>query len=158
MTISLSARLAVVMQRRPIENRWQTEVWEPVEVRPDAAPGAAPELLSDADGLQRWLYPGLQLVLQKFECEGYWQNLVSAVPRIFVMWRMHGEQAVPERVTASYDEASAWLDASEMVEGVAMPEPLVLWVGDFTKQHFHPEPKKRIRPQSFKRPKERAQS
>ena len=151
-------RLAVVMQRRLIRNRWQTEVWEPVEVRPDDGAADGPELLSDESGTQRWLYPALSLVLNRNECEGYWQNLVSPGPRIFVLWRMHGERAVPERVTASYDEASAWMDASESVEGVTMPESLVPWVGDYTREHFHPQPKKRVRPQSFKHPKDRAQS
>jgi len=158
MTQPESVTLAVVMQRRIVQNRWQSEEWLPVEVRLDDGAEPTPRLLSDDDGTQRWLHPEMRLVLRKDECEGYWQNLVSPGPRIFVMWRMRDEIAVPERVTASYDEASAWMDASESVEGVPMPEPLVLWVGDYTKEHFRPEPKKRIRPQSFKHPKDRVQS
>ena len=158
MTQSPSVALAVVMQRRTIQNRWQSEAWLPVEVRPDEDAESAPRLLSDEGGVQSWLHPGMQLALRKDECEGYWQNLVSPGPRVFVMWRMQGELAVPERITASYDEASAWMDASESVEGVPMPEPLALWVGDYTREHFRPEPKKRIRPQSFKHPKDRVRS
>ncbi len=155
-----SMRLAVVMERRPLDNPWSSETWNPVEVRPDADDETAPRLLSDEGGVARWLFPGLQLVLSKEECEGYWQNLVSPGPRVFVMWRMEEDDALPapERVTASYDEASAWLDASESTDGVPMPEAMVPWVGDYLKANFHPEKKRRIRPQSFKHPKDRAQS
>jgi len=155
-----SVWLAVVMERRLLDNPWSSETWNPVAVRPAADDETAPRLLSEADGVAQWLFPGLQLVLSKEECEGYWQNLVSPGPRVFVMWRMEDDDAlpVPERVTASYDEASAWLDASESADGVPMPASMVPWVGDYLKANFHPEKKKRIRPQSFKHPKDRAQS
>ena len=153
-------RLAVVMERRPLDNPWSSETWLPVEVRADESGAGTPRLLSDADGIAQWLFPGLELLLSRDECEGYWQNLVSPGARVFVMWRMEDTNGlpVPERVTASYDEASAWMDASETVEGVPMPEAMVPWVGDYLKANFKPEPKKRIRPQSFKHPKDRAQN
>jgi len=160
MSASPSVRLAVVMERRPLENPWSSETWLPVEVRADDGELRAPQLLREADGVAQWLFPGIALVLSRDECEGYWQNLVSPGPRVFVMWRMEGEDGLPqpERVTASYDEASAWMDASESVESVPMPEAMVPWVGDYLKANFRPEPKKRIRPQSFKHPKDRVQS
>jgi len=156
-----SVRLAVVMERRALDNPWASETWLPVEVRAEEdGEGPAPRLLSEADGVAQWLFSGLELVLRREECEGYWQNLVSPGARVFVMWRMERDDGLPqpERVTASYDEASAWMDASESVEGVAMPETLVPWVGDYLKANFRPEPKRRIRPQSFKHPKDRVQS
>lgn len=155
-----SVRLAVVMERRPLDNPWASETWLPVEVRPDAGGETAPRLLRETDAVAQWLFPGFELVLSRDECEGYWQNLVSPGPRVFVMWRMEGEDDLPqpERLTASYDEASAWMDASETVEGVPMPEVLVPWVGDYLKANFRPEPKRRIRPQSFKHPKDRVKS
>ena len=160
MSASPSVRLAVVMERRALDNPWSSETWLPVAVRVDAGGAQAPQLLGEASGVAQWLFPGLELVLSRDECEGYWQNLVSPGPRVFVMWRRENEDAlpVPERVTASYDEASAWMDASESVEGVPMPETLVPWVGDYLKANFRPEPKRRIRPQSFKNPKDRVQS
>ncbi|MEJ2173719.1 MAG: DUF3305 domain-containing protein [bacterium] len=155
-----SVHLAVVMERRPLDNPWASETWLPVEVRPDASEETTPRLLRDEGGVAQWLFSGLQLVLTREECEGYWQNLVSPGARVFVMWRMESEDGLPrpERVTASYDEASAWMDASESVEGVPMPEALVPWVGDYLKANFRPEPKRRIRPQSFKHPKDRIKS
>ena len=160
MSASPSVRLAVVMERRPLDNPWSSETWLPVAVRIDAGAERAPRALGETAGVAQWLFPGFELVLSRDECEGYWQNLVSPGPRVFVMWRRENEDALPEpeRVTASYDEASAWMDASESVEGVPMPEVLVPWVGDYLKANFRPEPKKRIRPQSFKNPKDRVQS
>lgn len=153
-------RLAVVMERRPLDNPWSSETWLPVEVRSDADGETAPRLLREEGGVAQWLFPGLLLALTREECEGYWQNLVSPGARVFVMWRMEEEDELPEpqAVTASYDEASGWLDAGESVEGVPMPEPMVLWVGDYLKANFRPEPKRRIRPQSFKHPKDRVKS
>ncbi|HSH08558.1 MAG TPA: DUF3305 domain-containing protein [Burkholderiales bacterium] len=160
MSASPSVRIAVVMERRPLDNPWTSESWLPVDVRADDGEAGTPRLLDETDGVAQWLFPGFVLVLSRDECEGYWQNLVSPGPRVFVMWRMEGDDGLPrpERVTASYDEASAWMDASESVEGVPMPEALVLWVGDYLKANFRPEPKRRIRPQSFKHPKDRVQS
>jgi len=155
-------RIAVVMERRSLNNRWQSETWLPVALRAAAKDDGStgPQRLEEGEdsGTTRWLHPSLLLELHPVECEGYWQNLVSPDPRIFVLWRMEDDLAVPERITASYDEASAWMDASESVEGVTMPDELALWVGDYLKANFRPEQKRRIRPQSFKHPKDRAQS
>ena len=63
-----SVTLAVVMQRRIVRNRWQTEAWLPVEARLDDAGDTAPRMLPDDDGEQRWLHPGLRLVLPRDEC------------------------------------------------------------------------------------------
>jgi len=160
MNASPGVRIAVVMERRPLDNPWTAETWLPIEVRADDGSAHAPQRLREADGVAQWLFPGFDLVLSRDECEGYWQNLVSPGPRVFVMWRMEGDDGLarPERVSASYDEASAWMDAGESVESVPMPEALALWVGDYVKANFRPEPKRRIRPQSFKHPKDRVQS
>jgi hypothetical protein len=115
-----SKRVAVIMQRRAVQNRWQSEVWEALGVLADYdTPGEA---------------------------------------RVFVMWRMEQERAVPQFVTVSYDEASRWMDGGEQVDSVAMPAGLFAWVGEFVEKNYRPEPKKRIKPQSFLSPKDRARS
>ena len=40
--------LAVVMQKRPIDNRWQSDVWEPVAVLADTESGNKPEKIKIA--------------------------------------------------------------------------------------------------------------
>jgi hypothetical protein len=42
------------------------------------------------------------------------------------------------------------------VDRAPMPPDLFARVGDFVARHYRPQPKKKIRPQSFKSPKDRA--
>jgi hypothetical protein len=58
----------------------------------------------------------------------------------------------------SYSEASSWMDGGEEVDRVPMPPELYAWVSDFVVQNYRPLPKKKIRPLSFKSPKDRARS
>ena len=142
-------QLAVVMQRRPITNRWQSEVWEPVAVLDDLSLNAGAETLSDPHGLQRWVFRGLQLTLRREEAEGYYLNISTQEPRVFVMWQLEDDCAVPQQVTASYNDACTWMDAGEQVDSVAMPPDMYDVISAFAREHYRPEPKKRIRPRSF---------
>lgn len=154
--------MAVVMQRRTSQNRWQSVVWEPWGVVPSEEPPGAPRLLREAEGAQQWLHPGFDLVLHRDEAEGYYLNVTSGSPRIFVLWRMEGEElgeqearGLPLQITASYDEGGRWLDGGHSVDSVAMAADLYAWVGDFVEKNYRPEPKKRIKPRSFVHPKDR---
>jgi hypothetical protein len=146
--------LAVVMQRRPAQSRWADVVWEPFGVVPGHQ-GEAAKLLVEHDDVVQWLHPGFALELHRDEAEGYYMNVSSANARVFVLWRMEGEQALPLHVTASSDEAGRWLDGGHSVDGVAMPPEIYAWVGDYVEKNYRPEPKKRIRPRSFQQPKDR---
>ena len=149
-------RLAVVMQRRPTKHRWQSEIWEPWAVLDSGEPAGAPRLLVDQPGTQQWLHSGFELVLHPDETEGYYLNVSTESPRVFVLWRMDEERGLPLQVTASYDEAGRWLDAGHFVDGVPMPPELFAWVGDYVERNFRPAPQKRIKPRSFLHPKDRA--
>jgi hypothetical protein len=148
-------RVAVIMQRRAIANRWQSEVWEPAGVLDEyAGPGEA-RMLVDEPSIQQWLYPGLEIALHRAEAEGYYHNVSAKEPRLFVLWRMEDARAVAKYVTVSYDEASRWMDGGESVDSVAMPATLFAWVGEFVEANYRAAPKKRIKPQSFLSPKDR---
>jgi len=146
--------LAVVMQRRPAQSRWADVVWEPHGVVSGYA-GSERKLLVQHGGVAQWLHPGFKLELHRDEIEGYYENVVTADPRVFVLWRMEGEDALPLDVTASRDEASRWLDGGHSVDGVPMPPEIYAWVGDYVEKNYRPEPKKRIKPRSFQHPKDR---
>lgn len=148
--------IAVVMQRRPSASRWQSEVWEPFSVVAAHAGEGGPRLIVDHGGIQQWLHPGFALELHRDEAEGYYLNVSTGDPRVFVMWRMEGDRALPQEVTASYEEAARWLDGGASVDGVPMPPELYAWVGEYVERNYRPEPKKRIRPRSFLHPKDRA--
>ncbi len=148
--------LAVVMQRRAIQNRWQSEVWEPVGVVLNHAGSGEPSLLVEENGVAQWLHPGFSVQLHRDETEGYYLNVSSNEPRVFVMWRMEDERATPQFVTLSYNEAGRLMDGGEQVDTVAMPVELLAWVGEFVEAHYRPEVKKRTRPRSFVSPRDRA--
>lgn len=141
--------LAVVMQKRPIENRWQSEIWEPVAVFADTATANDAEQVTDSDVLERWVFHGLYLTLRREEAEGYYLNISTQQPRVFVLWQFEADLGVPQQVSASYNDACTWMDAGEQVDSVAMPPDMYDVVSEFARQHYRPEPKKRIRPRSF---------
>jgi hypothetical protein len=145
--------VAVVMQRRAAQSRWADYVWEPHGVLPD--PGGAARLLREDGANLQWLHPGFKLVLHRDEHEGYYLNVSAPQPRVFVLWRMEEEQALPLDVTVSSDEAGRWLDGGHSVDGVAMPAQVFAWLGDYVEKNYRPEPKKRIKPRSFQHPKDR---
>lgn len=147
--------VSVVMQRRELQNRWQSEAWEPVAVLPEAGEGA-PRVIEDAPGCRRWLYPGRQIELRVPDADGYFLNVSTTEPSVFVLWRMHDGVAAPAHLTVSYSEASSWMDGGEQVDRVPMPREIFDWVSAFVQAHYRPQPKKKIRPQSFKSPKDRA--
>src|SRR5262245_8713101 len=151
------------MQRRALKNRWQSEAWEPWSALESPERGAARKLVDEA-GLSQWLHPGLELTLHRDEAEGYYMNVSSEAPKIFVLWRMleDGEaaddcRAVPVQITASYDEAGRWMDGGHFVDNVTMPVEVFAWVGEYVEKNYKPEPKKRRKPRSFVHPKDRVE-
>jgi hypothetical protein len=112
--------------------------------------------LVDEEKIAQWLHPGFEVVLHKDEIEGYYMNVSAQDPRVFVLWRMDEESALPLDVTVSTDEAARWLDGGHSVDGVAMPPEIFAWVGGYVEANYRPEPKKRIKPRSFIHPKDRA--
>ena len=143
------------MQRRATRNRWESVLWEPWSVLESDEPQGGPRILVEQADLAQWLYPVFELMLHRDEAEGYYLNVSSGSPRIFVLWRMEGDVAIPLQVTASYDEGSRWLDGGHSVDSVAMSPQIFAWVGDYVEQNYRPEPKKRIKPRSFIHPKDR---
>jgi hypothetical protein len=139
------------MERTRLESRWQSEKWETIGVVPDRDPaGAAPRLLVENEECAQWLYPGFKLELFRDEAEGYYLNLSSNKPFVFVNWLEEEGAGVPKAVTVSYNEAARMLDSGVRVDGVPMPAQWIPWLAEYVERNYKPEPKKRIRPPSFK--------
>lgn len=144
--------VAVIMERRSLQNRWADEAWEAVGVVPafegGSATGAAADaprkILTEADRDQ-WLFAGFQLELFRDEVDNYFLNMSSPIPKVFVMWRKESEVATPATVSVSYGEAARWLDSGEQVDGIPMSRELADWVGDFVNTHYKPAPRKKVR-------------
>ena len=141
-----SCAVAVIMERTALQNRWATESWEAKGVVRDAqAPGSAPRVIVQNAQRTQTLYPGLTLTLTRDEAEGYYLNLTSPEPKVFVLWRWIDETAQPQRVTVSYGEGTRWADSGEQVDGVAIPADLLPWIAEFIEAHYEPEPPKKKR-------------
>lgn len=151
-------RVAVVMRRERIDNRWQPWRWSLDEIVPhEDGFGATPRLLLKDENEERWLHPGFKVELFTDDGEGYYLNVTTTQPCFWVVWRMEEEArladepiAIPQIVTLSYHDAGRWLDAQETVEQVPAPPQIVQWLQQFVDRHYVPEVKRRQRPQSFK--------
>jgi hypothetical protein len=142
----------VTMERVPLANRWISERWQPASVVPatvtDTADDSPRHERVASDG-SSWVARGLPVTLHKTEAEGYFLNVTSAEPKLFVMWRREEDGAEPPVrvvvVTASYNEAARSLDAGEQVDAVPLPDGLAQWVRPYVAEHYKPEPRRKVR-------------
>jgi hypothetical protein len=134
---------AVIMERLALDNRWATEKWEAKGVVPDLEPGAEPKVIVENPQVLQVMFSGFDIVLQRDEAEGYYMNITSTQPKVFVMWRPDEEWARPQRLTVSYHEGSRWLDSGEAVDGVPLPAELLPWMAQYCEENYKPEPHKK---------------
>jgi hypothetical protein len=143
--------IAVIMERVKLANRWATEKWETKGVVRDPLPeGGGERVIVSDENTTQILFPGIMLRLERAEAEGYYLNITSPQPMVFVLWRMRDEVARPELLTVSYNEGTRWADSGENVDGVALPADLLPWMAEFAAEHYQPEPKKKPRYASSK--------
>ena len=146
-------RVGVVMQRRRLDNRWQSHQWRPLEivVEPGLPPGV--HCLRDDDADSRWLHAGFEVALYSDEGEGYHLNINAPQPCWFIMWRMDeqdgAEFALPKSVTLSYNEAARLMDGGEQVDTLPLSQDMIEQVAMFAAEHYRPEPKRKRRKPSF---------
>ena len=139
----------VAMERIPLVNRWATEKWQPASVVPALEPGGTPVLEADGPAGTRWRFPGVPIELHPSEAEGYFLNLTSDAPVVFVMWRPAEDgvepAARPEVVTLSYNQAGRMMDGGERVDPVPMDAAIRARLEAYVTVHYKPEPKRRMK-------------
>ncbi len=106
---------------------------------------ASVEMIENGETL--WLWLGSPMDLHPSEGEGYWLNLTSDAPCVFVMWRLEEGDEIPRPVvvTVSYNEAGRMLDAGDRVDRVPMPEVMQSALAEYTMQHYKPEVRKKVK-------------
>jgi hypothetical protein len=142
-------KLSIILAREAVESRWEDHQWHLLGVVPDVG-GEARTILESPHALQR-VFPGFDVTLFADEAEGYYLNVSSEAPSVFVSVRTgeDGGDPYPFQATLSYNEAARWMDGGEKVERtVAWPE-LAAWMGQWVEDNYRPEPKKRRKPRSF---------
>lgn len=136
-------RLAVIMERKILANKWADFQWEAIGVIPDTGQDAVPRRIYEDERREQWLHAGFALELFTDESEFYFANITLPEPRVFVLWRFEDDLARPALVTVSYGVAARMMDAGEQVDGVPMPEEIRDWVAAFVNRHYKPEEKKK---------------
>jgi hypothetical protein len=142
-----SMALGVVVERREIDNRWQPCSWKAVAVIPGAPPVEEWRELVRGDRFVRWHAATLLLELHRADTEAYRVNLSGRSPAVYVVLRQveasartAGNDLAPFTVTASPYDAEGYLEGDDLVEAVAMPEGLIVWVRAFVERHHVDEP------------------
>ncbi len=143
--------IGVVLERRDIDNRWQSVSWHAVAVIPGAPEIDEPSVLGEGPGWVRYHAATLALELHRGETEGYKHNISNeAVPVVYVLLRFDEDVANdaprPDLVTVCPHEAQAYLESAgtdELVDPVPMPEGVAGWVRDFIAEHHVEEPFKK---------------
>jgi hypothetical protein len=142
--------VAVVLERLRVEGPWATDEWRVAAVMTDI--GGEPRVLVDRDGLYHKVFPGLRAVIHRDEAEGYYLNVTTEEPSLFVALRFDEAtgEAYAYQVTLSYHEAARWMDGGERVERAAVDADIARWLGEWVEANYRPEKKERQRPKSFK--------
>jgi hypothetical protein len=96
------------------------------------------------DVVPAWDEPGEHLLIRLFpdEAEGYYLNVTTDNPAIFVHWRT-GDTPQALLVTLSYNEAGRLLDGGETVDSVPMPAEMKAWLTEYVNMNYQPEQKKK---------------
>lgn len=140
---------SVAFRKRPVNSRWADFEWDTasISVSDDLQMLHAGPLEFTVNNELQWRWDGERIELHPSEGEGYWLNLNSPQPCIFVMWRLEEEDVVPRPVvvTLSYNEAGRMLDAGDHVDNMPMPDSLRATLTSYTAANYKPERRKKVR-------------
>lgn len=139
----------MIVERVEVPGRWSTHHWNLQGVVPDV--GGEPRTLVDDGRTLRRLHPGFEVTLYPDEAEGYYLNVSTDTPSVFVSLRPDEAtgDVYPFQATLSYNEAARWMDGGERVERAPAWLELAAWLGGWVEANYRPEPKRRQRPRSF---------
>jgi hypothetical protein len=130
--------VAVSFRKRPIQSKWADFEWEAADCT---------MIEFETADETRWTYNGEIIDLHNSEGEGYWLNLNSPAPCVFVMWRIEEGEEIPKPIvtTVSYNEAGRMLDAGDHVDNVPMPEAMRAALIEYVNAHYTPEVRNKVR-------------
>ena len=137
-----SLPIAVFMERRVVHHRWADHRWSALGVVADPG-GLAAQNVRCLPEQQVYLVPGLQLELHRDEDDGYFENWIAPAPKVFILWRIVQEHAVPVAASVSYGEGVRMLDSGELADGVSMPPEIHQWLGNYLRAYYQPRSQKK---------------
>lgn len=144
----ISIPLAVVLERTiDRSKRWVVPSWSVYTVvSGENLENQRQQIQIDEESdRQFFFYGGLSLDLFKDGGEGYWYNLLSSDPYLFIA--CEGEPGAmeiePFYVTANQDEAVGYLETDDIVLSIAMPEEIRELLEHYVVNHYQPVEKKK---------------
>lgn len=145
-TIPEQLPVATIFEKRPSTSRWADAYWTATGVIVGGAEYSGVTLLHAQDGIEQYLYPGLNLTLYRDECESYYHNLKSPQPGCYIVANL-SDEGVPKPflITLCFDAANSYLQGSAEVYAVPIPPELYRWTEAFVLEHYAPEQKKKRR-------------
>ena len=155
-TLQDQFQVAVILRRKPSRNRWISHIWSVQGVVANSqdvvTQTAGQPVHSGPDGSEDFLWGDISLRLYKDQAESYYHNLLAPEPALYVILRTQQAQGpqpgapYPVLVSASFDEANAYVESDDDAQPVAMPGEIYHWVERFVLKHYVPErPTKRKR-------------
>jgi Protein of unknown function (DUF3305) len=130
--------VGVVVEKRKLNNPWAEFSWRAVAVLP-GAPDTAPWTMLDEQHEVWRFYAGASEIELFAPSGGYYRdNLANGVPSLWVVLRPTGLEPAFQvlTVTADPNEGEAFTQAGDdLVEAVAMPEPIREAIEAFVAQH-----------------------
>lgn len=99
----------------------------------------------------RYYWGGMELHLYKDGSEGYWYNLLSETPYLFIICDgEEGDREVePGFITANQDEATGYMESDRMVLSITMPADIRQILEQYVITHYQPEQKKKRKRQNW---------
>ncbi len=132
--------IAVIMEKIPSDNPWIDFTYKAIGVVSSKGPANnGIQLIHEDNGVERYLINGLGLQLHIDECEGYYHNLMSPQPGIYIVAGEvddPNDMPMPYLVSLSFDEVHAYLEGDEIVYAVEIPPELYQWSEAFILQHY----------------------
>lgn len=135
--------IAVVMQRRIVNHVWADTVWSAIDVLPHCSSPSPVEILSKSEAHESYLVSGLYLELHSDENEGYFENWAAPEPKVFVMWHMREQRAMPVCISLSYMEGTRMFDSGESADGIFMRPEIHSWLSDYLRINYRPREQRR---------------
>lgn len=141
--------VTIVLQKLDRVGQWCLDEWKLQKLILDSDIDADFPVRPESEALFGW--PGYRLRVDAKSCDGYYQNLLSAAPKLFVICRLDERRILqPLLISLDCDEAAAHMEADDTVFSYPMPEPVIDWLKEFVKEFFRPERRLKRKRQDWK--------
>ena len=140
--------IAVILDRKiDTSKKWAVPSWQVFSIVSGEDTNTNEQHVTEhEDGtVNRFYWGGLKLNLYKDGTEGYWYNLLSQTPYLFVICEgeIGDKEVKPRYVTANQDEANGHLESDDLVLSIAMPASIRQLLEQYVIAYYRPVKKKK---------------